>query len=125
MPKFFLIAASISGLFAVGLGAFGAHALRAKLEASNLLNAYQTGVQYHFYHTLALLAVGILCLKYENAYLNYSGYAFLFGLLLFSGSLYAMSFTGMRWLGAITPIGGVLFMLGWGMLALAVPQILK
>ena len=118
--KFILSFASIAGAIAVGLGAFGAHALKSKLKANGLLDTYQTAVQYHFYHTLALLFIGLLMSRFQSQWLNYSGYAMIIGLILFSGSLYIMCFTNVRWLGAITPIGGVGFILGWAFLLLAV-----
>lgn len=120
MHKLILSIASISGALAVGLGAFGAHALKAKLEATDRLSTYQTAVQYHFYHTIALLAIGILMYKMESNWLNYSAYMMTGGILIFSGSLYTLCLTNMRWLGAITPIGGLLFILGWLFLLLAV-----
>jgi len=82
-----------------------------------MLNTFQTGVQYHMYHALALLGVGVLALIYPNATLpRISGYLFLLGIFLFSGSLYGLSVTGIRWLGAITPIGGIALLAGWGCL---------
>ncbi len=119
MSKFFLLTAALSGMISTGLGAFGAHALKSKLETSGYLQTYHTAVSYQFYHTLAILAVGILLVRYPDKWLIYSGYFFLVGLVLFSGSLYALCFTGIRWLGAITPLGGIGFILGWGFLALA------
>jgi len=118
--KIIISIASISGALAVGLGAFGAHALKSKLEASNLLSTYQTAVQYHFYHTLLLLVLGLVMYKIDSPWLSYSSYLTISGLLLFSGSLYALSLTNVRWLGAITPIGGLCFILGWLFLLLAV-----
>ena len=118
-----LFAGAVSGFFAVALGAFGAHGLKNKLPA-DLLAVYQTGVEYHFYHSLALLAVGILVyLLPANNALRWSGWCFAAGILVFSGSLYILSLTGVRWLGAITPIGGVAFLVGWATLAYAVTQV--
>ncbi len=119
-PKIILSIASISGALAVGIGAFGAHALKSKLEASNLLSTYQTAVQYHFYHTLLLLAIGLVMYKIDSYWLSYSAYTTIAGIFLFSGSLYALCLTNIRWLGAITPIGGVCFILGWLFLLIAV-----
>ena len=116
MPKLLFIFSSLSGMLAVGLGAFGAHALKAKLEAEGTLATFQTAVQYQFYHTLALLAIGLLMLQFPHAWLTYSAYAMMVGLVIFSGSLYVLCFTGMKWLGAITPIGGLAFIVGWGCL---------
>lgn len=118
MHKLFLIISSISGMLAVGLGAFGAHALKDRLLKEGTLNTFQTAVQYQFYHTLGLLGIALLMTKYQSNWLNYAGYSMTFGILIFSGSLYILCFTGMKWLGAITPIGGLLFILGWFFLLL-------
>ncbi len=119
MTKLFLVTAALSGFLAVSLGAFGAHALKAQLDA-HLLAVFQTGVQYHFYHTAALLAVALLQRQLTATHLiNSSGIAFIAGILLFSGSLYLLAITGTRWLGAITPIGGLAFLIGWACLGLA------
>lgn len=113
MAKHFLIAAAISGFFAVIIGAFGAHGLKEKIDGS-LLAAYQTGVQYHFYHTLALALVGILLMKAPHSVLLiWSGWAFVVGIVLFSGSLYGLALGAPRWFGPITPLGGLSFMIGW------------
>lgn len=120
MQKIILSIAAISGALAVGLGAFGAHALKAKLEATDRLSTYQTAVQYHFYHTFALLAIGLLLYKMQSSWLNYSAYMMIAGIFFFSGSLYALCLSGVRWLGAITPIGGVFFILGWIFLLMGV-----
>jgi len=119
VSRYFIALAALNGLLVVALGAFGAHALKTRFDEYSL-NLYQTAVQYHFYHSLALLGVGLLSLWYpQSALLRSSGIAFALGILVFSGSLYALSFTGLRWLGAITPLGGIAFMLGWACLALA------
>ena len=119
LSKTFITIAAISGLLAVAIGAFGAHGLKGRV-AEDLLAVYQTGVHYHFYHTLALLSVGILLLHYPQAsLLHWSGWLFVVGMLIFSGSLYVLAVTGIRWLGAITPIGGVALIIGWLVLALA------
>jgi uncharacterized membrane protein YgdD (TMEM256/DUF423 family) len=110
---------AISGFLAVAFGAFGAHFLKAMLEESKHVQTYQTGVQYHMYHALALLAVGLAAAQWPCRALNVAGWSFVFGTLLFSGSLYALSLTGVRVLGAITPFGGVLFLVGWAALAIA------
>jgi uncharacterized membrane protein YgdD (TMEM256/DUF423 family) len=103
------------GLLGVALGAFGAHALKARL-AGELAATWQTAVQYHFWHALALLAVGLLALQRPAPALHAAGAAFALGTLLFSGSLYALALTGVRSLGAVTPLGGVLLLCGWGAL---------
>lgn len=119
MAQLFISLAALSGFLAVGFGAFGAHALRTRLDESALA-VYQTAVQYHFYHSLALLGVGLFCLwQPQSRLLVSSGWAFALGILVFSGSLYLLSLTGIRWLGAITPIGGLAFMVGWFLLFLA------
>ena len=118
MKDKFLKIAFIGAALAVALGAFGAHALKQLLEEQQL-QTYQTAVQYHFYHVLALALTGLLQLHYDSKWLRYGGNLFLLGLLLFCGSLYLMSFLkaggvqGVNWLGAITPLGGVAFIAGW------------
>ncbi len=113
MAKYFLILAGISGFLAVVIGAFGAHGLKEKIDSS-LLAAYQTGVQYHFYHTLALAFVALLLVRFPcNGLLVASGWAFVVGIILFSGSLYGLALGAPRWFGPITPVGGLSFMIGW------------
>ncbi len=117
--KLFLSLGSISGALAVMIGAFGAHGLKEKLSAE-MLTIYKTGVEYHFYHTLALLVVGLLALKFQSGLLAAGGWSFAAGIVIFSGSLYALSISGVRVLGAITPIGGLCFIAGWVLLLLAI-----
>lgn len=118
MAKLFIQLAALNGLFAVILGAFGAHALKARLSPE-MLSAYQTGVQYHFWHALAILAVGILAYQLPTSrLLNASGISFAVGIILFSGSLYFLSTSDIRQLGFIplglvTPVGGLCFIAGW------------
>jgi len=120
MAKIYLLLAVLNGALAVVLGAFGAHGLKQRLS-TDMLAVYQTGVQYHFYHTLALLAVALLMLQWpSNNTLRWSALLFCIGIVIFSGSLYLLSISGLRWFGAITPIGGVAFIAGWLALALAV-----
>lgn len=120
MVKFALLSGSIVGLLAVILGAFGAHALKARLTES-ALSAYQTGVSYQMYHALALILTGVLMLHYrELAALDWAARLFLAGIILFSGSLYLLTLTDMRWLGPVTPLGGLCFIAGWAMLAYGV-----
>lgn len=110
---------ALYGLLGVGLGAFGAHALRARLPA-DLLAVWKTGVEYQMYHALALLAVGMLLRQAgSSGLLTGAGVCFSAGVVLFSGSLYALSLSGVRALGAITPFGGLLFLAGWGLLLAA------
>lgn len=120
MAKTLLMVAAISGLLAVVIGAFGAHGLKGRIT-TDLMAIFQTGVQYHFYHTLALLLVGILMLQFPQiSLLKWSGWLFIAGIVIFSGSLYALAITDIKWLGAITPIGGVAFIAGWLTMAIAI-----
>lgn len=113
MGKVFLLLAAANGFLAVALGAFGVHGLSARLTADLMAN-YQTAAQYHFYHALALLGVALLSLQFPVAALpKASGYLFLAGIVLFSGSLYLLALTGARWLGDVTPVGGLGFLAGW------------
>jgi uncharacterized membrane protein YgdD (TMEM256/DUF423 family) len=119
MAKLFLTLASLSGMLAVMLGAFGAHGLKSRLSEQSL-SVFETAVQYHFYHSLALLAVGLIAISQPQvALLKSSGWLFVIGIVVFSGSLYLLSITGIRWLGAITPLGGLAFIGGWACLAAA------
>jgi uncharacterized membrane protein YgdD (TMEM256/DUF423 family) len=109
--------AGISGALAVGLGAFGAHSLEALLIQNGRLDTFQTAVNYHFYHTLALLGIGILAsVKPDWKGIAFAAWSMVLGILIFSGSLYVLSLTGISWLGAITPLGGLAFILGWSSL---------
>jgi len=125
MHKIFLIIGTILGGLAVALGAFGAHGLK-KLVSPETVATYQTGVQYQMYHALALIVVGILTERASNSFLNYSGLLFLAGVVFFSGSLYlivsmqAMSKTIPTYIGIITPIGGLFFIIGWILLLLGI-----
>jgi len=108
---------AIAGAIGVTLGAFGAHALKSRVT-EDLLSVFEVGVRYQMYHALALFAVAWAATQWPGSLINASGWLFTSGILIFSGSLYLMTFTGARWLGAITPIGGLCFILGW--IALAV-----
>jgi uncharacterized membrane protein YgdD (TMEM256/DUF423 family) len=110
--RLFMAAAAISGALAVLLGAFGAHLLK-QLITPEMLEVYKTGVQYHFYHTLALLAVGILYRQHPSGILKWSGYLFIAGITIFSGFLYLLAITGTKALGMIVPIGGITLVAGW------------
>jgi len=114
----FAVLGAVSGFLAVALGAFGAHALKTRL-APEMLTIFETGVRYQMYHALALLGVAWACTSAEQAYARWSGWALVAGTVIFSGSLYALTFSGVRALGAITPLGGGLLLLGWWMLATA------
>lgn len=113
----FLVLSAISGFLSVALGAFGAHALKASLGEYHL-KVFHTGVEYQFFHTFAVALVGILLMiRGEENALRWSGYAFLLGIVVFSGSLYLLALTKVGKWGAVTPIGGVLFLAGWALLA--------
>ncbi|MDA0990027.1 MAG: DUF423 domain-containing protein [Verrucomicrobia bacterium] len=122
--RFILAAASLMGGLAVVLGAFGAHALKERLDAAALA-AFETAVRYQFYHALALLAVGLLMSQSMGGALRASAACFLLGTLLFSGSIYLLAtrsllpFGDCRWLGPVTPLGGLLLIAGWICLAVA------
>ncbi|MDO3376532.1 DUF423 domain-containing protein [Geoalkalibacter halelectricus] len=117
--KTFLILGSLNAFLGVALGAFGAHGLKSKV-APEMLATWNTAVQYHLVHALGLLVIGMLCHLMPGAMLvRIAGWLIFLGVLLFSGSLYVMVLTGIRGLGMITPIGGVAFLIGWLLLALA------
>ena len=120
--KLVLLTATALGGLSVGIGAFGAHALRATLEAGGRLETFNTAVKYQFYHTLALLAIGILMYHIPDKRLGYAAVAMVVGIIIFSGSLYVLCLTGVRWWGAVTPLGGVALIVGWGLLAVGVYQ---
>ena len=119
MDKWWLILGAVNGFLAVALGAFGAHGLHDRLAASDRLATWETAVSYQVYHGLALLAVGLLAARGVGFAGPASGWCFLLGIVLFSGSLYALCLTQIKMLGAITPIGGMLFLAGWVLLAVA------
>jgi uncharacterized membrane protein YgdD (TMEM256/DUF423 family) len=116
--RLFFLLGSLSALVSVTAGAFGAHALRARL-APDLLAVFETAARYQMYHALALLAVAWAVGRWPGPLVAWAGWLFVVGTLLFSGSLYALALSGVRWLGAITPLGGVCFLAGWLCLALA------
>ena len=109
---------AVAGAVGVALGAFGAHGLKTRVDA-DLLAVFETGVRYQMYHALALLAVGWAATRWPGSWVGAAGWLFLAGIVVFSGSLYLMTLTGARWLGAITPLGGLAFILGWVSLAVA------
>jgi uncharacterized membrane protein YgdD (TMEM256/DUF423 family) len=119
MDRFFFSAGSLAAFVAVGFGAFGAHSLRSRLSPE-MLTIFEVGVRYQMYHALGLIAVAWATTRWPESYLNAAGWAFIVGIIIFSGSLYLLSLTGMRWLGAITPIGGISFLLGWAILVWSV-----
>ncbi len=109
---------AIAAAIGITFGAFGAHALKSRVT-EDLLSVFEIGVRYQMYHALALLAVAWAAGRWPGNLPHASGWLFVLGILLFSGSLYLMTLTGVRWLGAITPIGGLCFILGWIALAMA------
>ncbi|MCM3714200.1 DUF423 domain-containing protein [Halalkalibacter oceani] len=120
MAKIFLLLGSLLMALAVVIGAFGAHGLEGRLSERMMKN-YQTGVQYHMIHGIGLLLVGLVAIKLaSSSLLTGAGWSFVVGIVLFSGSLYAMALTGVTKLGAITPIGGLAFIIGWILLGIAV-----
>ncbi len=119
MDRFFFVAGSLLAFFAVALGAFAAHGLKSRLTP-DMFAIFEVGVRYHMYHALALLAVAWASAHWPQSKVETAGWAFIAGIIIFSGSLYLLSITGNRWLGAITPIGGVAFLIGWILLIWAV-----
>lgn len=118
MERMFVMLAALFGFLGVALGAFGAHGLKDRLEP-RLLEVFEVGVRYQMYHALALIASAWAVQRFPGTLSTVSGWSFVIGILIFSGTLYLMAMTGIRWLGAITPIGGVAFLVGWGALFLA------
>ena len=120
MPKTFLILGILNMVLCIALGAFGAHGLKQFLSA-DMLSVYHTGVQYHFYHAFGIIVIGLLLLHFPKSRLMpVSGWLMMIGIVLFSFSLYALSVTGTRALGMITPFGGVSFLTAWILLAYAI-----
>lgn len=119
MTKTILLTAAVLLALAVAIGAFGAHGLKAHLS-ENMLQTWKTGVEYHFYHALGLMLIGVLSVSMPSNFLNWSAIFIFVGIILFSGSLYFLAITGIKWLGAITPLGGISFITGWVLLFVAV-----
>lgn len=118
--KSYIIIGAILNALAVIIGAFGAHGLKDVLAKYAMENNFETGNKYHFYHAFAILLCGIVSKQFEGVHLNWAVIFFTIGIVLFSGSLYLMGITGIRKLGAITPIGGLCFIIGWVILTFAV-----
>ncbi|MCK8503399.1 DUF423 domain-containing protein [Myxococcus fulvus] len=118
MMRWWLVLGAVNAFLSVAAGAFGAHGLKSRLSP-DLLVIFETGARYHMYHALGLVAVGLLDTLRPSPLLNGAGWAMLVGILLFSGSLYALALSGVRALGAITPLGGLGFLAGWALLAVA------
>jgi len=109
---------AVAAFLAVTLGAFGAHGLRGRLSP-DMLAVFETGVRYHMYHALALILVGLMMSRWSGWLIQTAGWCFVAGILLFSGSLYALALSGVTILGAVTPLGGLAFLAGWACLAFA------
>ena len=118
MDRTFLIVGALAGFIGVALGAFGAHGLRARLPPE-MLAVFETGVRYQMYHACAILIVALAAARLDGWLIRAAGWFFAGGIVLFSGSLYALALTGVTTLGAITPLGGVAFLIGWACLAFA------
>lgn len=118
MDRAFVVFGALSAFLAVALGAFAAHGLRGRL-APDMLTTFETGARYHMYHALALLAVGWASSRWPGPLVTTAGWLFVAGTVIFSGSLYLLSVTGHRWLGAVTPLGGLALLAGWLALAAA------
>jgi uncharacterized membrane protein YgdD (TMEM256/DUF423 family) len=119
MSRAILLWASAFLVLAVAIGAFGAHAVKSRIP-NDLMQIYKTGVEYHFYHALGLLLIGLLSMNMTSNLINWSAFFIGLGIVLFSGSLYVLALTGIRWIGAITPFGGISFIAGWVLLFVAV-----
>jgi uncharacterized membrane protein YgdD (TMEM256/DUF423 family) len=118
MARYWLLIGSVAGFFGVAGGAFGAHAIKARVSPQMLAN-FETGTRYLLVHAVALLLVGVLASRPESGGLRVAGYGFSVGMLIFTGSLWTMALTDTRWLGAITPIGGSALLVAWVALAVA------
>ncbi|MEX0806691.1 MAG: DUF423 domain-containing protein [Candidatus Binatia bacterium] len=115
MERFFFTAGSLIAFLGVALGAFAAHGLKSRLTP-DMLEIFETGVRYQMYHAFGLFAVAWASSHWPESNVNAAGWCFIIGIIVFSGSLYVLSLTGVRWLGAITPLGGVAFLIGWAIL---------
>jgi uncharacterized membrane protein YgdD (TMEM256/DUF423 family) len=108
-----LLLAAFLGALSVSIGAFGAHGLKNILTETGRTETFELAVRYQFYHTFAIFFVGLLMFQLKNRLLNFAALFFVLGIIFFSGSLYILSLTGKTWLGAVTPLGGLLFIIGW------------
>ncbi len=118
MKNFYFAVGAAFSLLSVLLGAFGAHTLKDKLS-KEMLDIFEVAVRYQMYHGIGLIVVAWAFSQWESDYISAAGWCFIVGILIFSGSLYILSLTGLRWFGAITPIGGIAFIAGWGCLIIA------
>ena len=115
MERFFFTAGSLIAFLGVALGAFAAHGLKSRLTP-DMLEIFETGMRYQMYHAFGLFAVAWASAHWPESNVNAAGWCFIIGIIVFSGSLFVLSLTGIRWLGAITPLGGVAFLIGWAIL---------
>ena len=122
MVKVWFLSAALSGFLSVALGAFGAHSLKNILDEYGK-SVYEKAVLYQMFHSMALFAVGVLQHLFKGIPFSPAGFGFLIGILLFSGSLYVLAISGVKWLGAITPVGGLSFLFGWAWLIFAISRI--
>lgn len=120
MQKLAIISGALLSALGVAIGAFGAHGLKSVLTINERLDTFETGVKYHMYHALGLILLGILLQYFPHKYISTAVWFFIAGIIIFSGSLYTLSITNIRILGAITPLGGVAFIVGWVLLALGI-----
>ena len=123
MDRTFLLVGGIAGFVGVALGAFGAHGLRTRLSAE-MLAVFETGVRYQMYHALAILVVALAAARLDGWLIRAAGWLFTTGIVLFSGSLYVLALSGVTWLGAVTPLGGLAFLAAWGCLVIAALRLL-
>jgi uncharacterized membrane protein YgdD (TMEM256/DUF423 family) len=119
MDRLFVLLGSLAAFLGVALGAFAAHGIKNKLSP-DMFNIFEVGVRYHMYHALGLFAVAAVAGRWSGPWVTAAGWLFVFGIVIFSGTLYLLAMGGPRWLGAITPIGGLSFLAGWLLLAWAV-----
>ena len=121
MDRTFFVLGAVSGFLAVAIGAFAAHGLKGKLPP-DLFDVFEVGARYHMYHALALIAVAWATTRWPDSSAVLAGWCFVAGIVVFSGSLYVLALTGVRWLGAITPLGGLAFLAGWALLVWTVSR---
>ncbi len=122
--RILVLIGTLYGFLSVALGAFGAHLLEGKLS-ENALSMWEKAVHYQMFHALIIITTGLVLIKYESSALVFAGWAFVLGVLLFSGSLYTYATTGVRMLAMITPFGGVLFLIGWILFGYAMMKVLS
>lgn len=125
MSKFWFSIGCVLLALSVGIGAFGAHGLKTILEANNRIETFETAVKYQFYHSFGIVILSLISKNITTKMVNPIGWLFLGGIIVFSGSLYILSLSGIRWLGAITPLGGVSFILAWLLMAFSFKKIFR